>query len=113
MEEMSVMMACWKRNDFNQQRCSQELSDFHNCVIAAQVSEKSHSVIVNEMGLLLFFCHCDHLVFSEPALAVAAVAWSSVTCTSRIIVWQNFILYIYSLLVLLVLVYSRTLFLGN
>ena len=55
VEEMSVMMACWKRNDFNQQRCSQELSDFHNCVIAAQVSEKSHSVIVNEMGLLLFF----------------------------------------------------------
>ena len=55
MEEMSVMMACWKRNDFNQQRCSQELSDFHNCVIAAQVSEKSHSVIVSEMGLLLFF----------------------------------------------------------
>lgn len=41
---MSVMMACWKRNDFNQQRCSQELTAFHKCVIAAQVSEKIHPI---------------------------------------------------------------------
>ena len=46
-------------------------------------------------GIVVVFCHCDHLVFSEPALAVAAVAWSSVTYTRRIIVWQNFIVYIY------------------
>ncbi|KAL8587807.1 hypothetical protein ACOMHN_021025 [Nucella lapillus] len=39
VEEMSVMMACWKRNDFNQQRCSQELSAFHKCVIAAEAAQ--------------------------------------------------------------------------
>lgn len=32
------MMACWKQNDFNQQRCSQELAAFHKCVVEAQVS---------------------------------------------------------------------------
>lgn len=41
VEEMSVMMACWKRNDFNQQRCSQELSAFHKCAVAAQAAEKA------------------------------------------------------------------------
>lgn len=40
VEEMSVMMACWKRNDFNQQRCSQELANFNKCAVAAKAAEK-------------------------------------------------------------------------
>ncbi|KAK7111716.1 small ribosomal subunit protein mS37-like [Littorina saxatilis] len=41
VEEMSVLMACWKRNDFNQQRCSPELATFQKCAVAAQAAEKA------------------------------------------------------------------------
>lgn len=41
VEEMSIMMACWKRNDFNQQRCSNELRSFHKCVVEAQAAERA------------------------------------------------------------------------
>ncbi|KAK7506566.1 hypothetical protein BaRGS_00002041, partial [Batillaria attramentaria] len=48
VEEMSVMMACWKRNDFNQQRCSSELRSFHKCVMEAQAAERAARIAAKE-----------------------------------------------------------------
>ncbi|XP_076458096.1 small ribosomal subunit protein mS37-like isoform X2 [Babylonia areolata] len=41
VEEMSVMMACWKRNDFNQQKCSQELASFYKCAATAEAGQRA------------------------------------------------------------------------
>lgn len=37
VEEMSLMLACWKRNDFKQELCSKELMVFEKCVAEAKV----------------------------------------------------------------------------
>ncbi|XP_072534422.1 small ribosomal subunit protein mS37 [Salminus brasiliensis] len=34
--EMSVLMACWKRNNFDSTLCSSEVSKFYGCVEKAQ-----------------------------------------------------------------------------
>ncbi|XP_063290060.1 small ribosomal subunit protein mS37 [Pelobates fuscus] len=39
--EMSVMMACWKQNTFNDVPCSQEIGAFFNCVKKAEANRKS------------------------------------------------------------------------
>ncbi|NWX41055.1 CHCH1 protein, partial [Steatornis caripensis] len=34
--EMSVMMACWKQNDFNDAACANEIQMFYDCVAKAE-----------------------------------------------------------------------------
>ncbi|NWW86242.1 CHCH1 protein, partial [Rhynochetos jubatus] len=34
--EMSVMMACWKQNDFNDTACAEEIRMFYDCVARAE-----------------------------------------------------------------------------
>ncbi|KAM9380107.1 small ribosomal subunit protein mS37 isoform 2-T2 [Phaethornis superciliosus] len=34
--EMSVMMACWKQNDFNDAACTEEIRMFYDCVAKAE-----------------------------------------------------------------------------
>ncbi|KAK2523562.1 Chchd1 [Columba guinea] len=39
--EMSVMMACWKQNDFNDAACAEEIRVFYDCVAKAEVIKAS------------------------------------------------------------------------
>ncbi|KAM6265870.1 small ribosomal subunit protein mS37 [Porphyrio hochstetteri] len=41
--EMSVMMACWKRNDFNDTACAEEIRMFYDCVAKAEKEHKNQS----------------------------------------------------------------------
>ncbi|XP_054456538.1 coiled-coil-helix-coiled-coil-helix domain-containing protein 1 [Anoplopoma fimbria] len=41
--EMSVMMACWKQNNFVDGLCSNEMNSFYSCVEKAQAAMKSKS----------------------------------------------------------------------
>ncbi|XP_005048673.1 PREDICTED: coiled-coil-helix-coiled-coil-helix domain-containing protein 1, partial [Ficedula albicollis] len=41
--EMSVMMACWKQNDFNDAPCAEEIRMFYDCVTKAEKQRKSQS----------------------------------------------------------------------
>ncbi|NWV02491.1 CHCH1 protein, partial [Ptilonorhynchus violaceus] len=34
--EMSVMMACWKQNDFSDTACAEEIRMFYDCVAKAE-----------------------------------------------------------------------------
>ncbi|XP_021254561.1 coiled-coil-helix-coiled-coil-helix domain-containing protein 1 [Numida meleagris] len=36
LTEMSVMMACWKQNDFNDKACAEEIRTFYDCVAKAE-----------------------------------------------------------------------------
>ncbi|XP_077437798.1 small ribosomal subunit protein mS37 [Vanacampus margaritifer] len=38
--ELSVMMACWKQNNFVESLCSNQMGDFYSCVEKAQASRK-------------------------------------------------------------------------
>ncbi|NXL91462.1 CHCH1 protein, partial [Alectura lathami] len=37
--EMSVMMACWKQNDFSDKACAEEIRMFYDCVARAEVTK--------------------------------------------------------------------------
>nr|XP_046258547.1 coiled-coil-helix-coiled-coil-helix domain-containing protein 1 [Scatophagus argus] len=41
--EMSVLMACWKQNNFVDGLCSNEISSFYTCVEKAQAAVKKNS----------------------------------------------------------------------
>uniref|UniRef100_A0A8D0FR95 Coiled-coil-helix-coiled-coil-helix domain containing 1 n=1 Tax=Strix occidentalis caurina TaxID=311401 RepID=A0A8D0FR95_STROC len=41
--EMSVMMACWKQNDFNDTACAEEIRMFHDCVAKAEKERKNQN----------------------------------------------------------------------
>ncbi|NXF96621.1 CHCH1 protein, partial [Eubucco bourcierii] len=41
--EMSVMMACWKRNDFNDTACAEEIRMFYDCVAKAEKDRKNQN----------------------------------------------------------------------
>ncbi|NWV81755.1 CHCH1 protein, partial [Dasyornis broadbenti] len=41
--EMSVMMACWKRNDFNDTACAEEIRMFYDCVAKAEKERKNQN----------------------------------------------------------------------
>uniref|UniRef100_A0A8C7YF84 Coiled-coil-helix-coiled-coil-helix domain containing 1 n=1 Tax=Oryzias sinensis TaxID=183150 RepID=A0A8C7YF84_9TELE len=41
--EMSVLMACWKQNNFADALCSTEISSFYTCVSKAQAAMKNQS----------------------------------------------------------------------
>ncbi|XP_056616955.1 coiled-coil-helix-coiled-coil-helix domain-containing protein 1 [Triplophysa dalaica] len=39
--EMSLVMACWKQNDFNNTVCSKEVTAFYTCVEKTQAQNKA------------------------------------------------------------------------
>ncbi|KAM4667803.1 small ribosomal subunit protein mS37 [Amazona ochrocephala] len=39
--EMSVMMACWKQNEFNDTACAEEIRMFYDCVEKAEKERKN------------------------------------------------------------------------
>ncbi|NXO75366.1 CHCH1 protein, partial [Sitta europaea] len=41
--EMSVMMACWKQNDFNDTPCAKEIKMFYDCVAKAENERKNQN----------------------------------------------------------------------
>ncbi|GAA6228416.1 coiled-coil-helix-coiled-coil-helix domain-containing protein 1 [Lates japonicus] len=41
--EMSVLMACWKQNNFVDSLCSNEMNTFYSCVKKAQAAMKNKS----------------------------------------------------------------------
>ncbi|KAI4886227.1 hypothetical protein NFI96_023511 [Prochilodus magdalenae] len=51
--EMSVLMACWKQNDFNNMVCSNEVSAFYRCIEKAQAErEKAKTQTLVQGGRL-------------------------------------------------------------
>ncbi|XP_032047608.1 coiled-coil-helix-coiled-coil-helix domain-containing protein 1 [Aythya fuligula] len=40
--EMSVMMACWKQNDFNDTACAKEIQMFYDCVARAEKERREN-----------------------------------------------------------------------
>ncbi|XP_038593681.1 coiled-coil-helix-coiled-coil-helix domain-containing protein 1 [Micropterus salmoides] len=48
--EMSVMMACWKQNNFVDGLCSNEMNAFYTCVAKAQAAMKNKSEQTNIQG---------------------------------------------------------------
>ncbi|XP_006887593.1 PREDICTED: coiled-coil-helix-coiled-coil-helix domain-containing protein 1 [Elephantulus edwardii] len=41
--EMSIMMACWKQNEFRDEACRKEIRDFFECVSRAEAARKMMS----------------------------------------------------------------------
>ncbi|XP_062436185.1 small ribosomal subunit protein mS37 [Rhea pennata] len=52
--EMSVMMACWKQNDFSNSACAEEIRTFYDCVAKAEKErrEKTKEDILEPRGNL-------------------------------------------------------------
>ncbi|XP_069578701.1 small ribosomal subunit protein mS37 [Brachyistius frenatus] len=48
--EMSVLMACWKQNNFMDNMCSNQISSFYTCVAKAQAAVKNKSEQSNIQG---------------------------------------------------------------
>ncbi|XP_076600098.1 small ribosomal subunit protein mS37 [Chaetodon auriga] len=48
--EMSVLMACWKQNNFVDSLCSNEMKAFYTCVEKAQAAMKNKSEQINIQG---------------------------------------------------------------
>ncbi|XP_061600912.1 coiled-coil-helix-coiled-coil-helix domain-containing protein 1 [Cololabis saira] len=48
--EMSVLMACWKQNNFVDGLCSTEISGFYTCVKEAQAATKARSAQSSVQG---------------------------------------------------------------
>ncbi|XP_072292895.1 small ribosomal subunit protein mS37 [Eucyclogobius newberryi] len=42
--EMSLMMACWKQNNFVEDLCSSEMQNFYSCVREAQAAMRNEAV---------------------------------------------------------------------
>ncbi|XP_006835962.1 PREDICTED: coiled-coil-helix-coiled-coil-helix domain-containing protein 1 [Chrysochloris asiatica] len=42
--EMSVMMACWKQNEFRDEACGKEIKDFFDCASRAEAARKMRSI---------------------------------------------------------------------
>ncbi|XP_037660695.1 coiled-coil-helix-coiled-coil-helix domain-containing protein 1 [Choloepus didactylus] len=41
--EMSVMMACWKQNEFRDEACKKEIQDFFDCASKAEAARKTRT----------------------------------------------------------------------
>ncbi|XP_078055508.1 small ribosomal subunit protein mS37 [Mustelus asterias] len=41
--EMSVMMACWKQNEFSEAACAQEIQAFYTCTAKAEAERKARA----------------------------------------------------------------------
>uniref|UniRef100_UPI00398F30A6 small ribosomal subunit protein mS37 n=1 Tax=Pristiophorus japonicus TaxID=55135 RepID=UPI00398F30A6 len=39
--EMSVMMACWKQNDFSESACAKQIQAFYTCTAKAEAERKA------------------------------------------------------------------------
>ncbi|XP_007520392.2 small ribosomal subunit protein mS37 [Erinaceus europaeus] len=52
--EMSLMMACWKQNEFHDEACGKEIKNFFDCASKAEASRKMKSTqeIMGELGSL-------------------------------------------------------------
>uniref|UniRef100_A0A4W5L0V3 Coiled-coil-helix-coiled-coil-helix domain containing 1 n=1 Tax=Hucho hucho TaxID=62062 RepID=A0A4W5L0V3_9TELE len=52
--EMSMMMACWKQNNFVDTLCSNEMQSFYKCVEKAQIAvkDKSEQQTIGQSGRL-------------------------------------------------------------
>uniref|UniRef100_A0A8C4J5E7 Coiled-coil-helix-coiled-coil-helix domain containing 1 n=1 Tax=Dromaius novaehollandiae TaxID=8790 RepID=A0A8C4J5E7_DRONO len=52
--EMSVMMACWKQNDFSNAACAEEIRTFYDCVAKAEKErrEKAEDETLEPRGKL-------------------------------------------------------------
>uniref|UniRef100_A0A8C9F1R9 Coiled-coil-helix-coiled-coil-helix domain containing 1 n=1 Tax=Pavo cristatus TaxID=9049 RepID=A0A8C9F1R9_PAVCR len=50
LTEMSVMMACWKQNDFNDKACAEEIRTFYDCVARAERKEKKDEYTLSLKG---------------------------------------------------------------
>ncbi|XP_012683014.2 coiled-coil-helix-coiled-coil-helix domain-containing protein 1 [Clupea harengus] len=48
--EMSLLMACWKKSEFNNTVCSSEITVFYKCVEKAQVEAKSKTAQQSSQG---------------------------------------------------------------
>lgn len=46
--EMSLMMACWKQNNFVEDLCSSEVQAFYSCVQSAQAALKNKSAVAGQ-----------------------------------------------------------------
>ncbi|KAL5018220.1 hypothetical protein ScPMuIL_003942 [Solemya velum] len=44
LQELTVMMSCWKDNDFVHSKCSKQIQDFQNCWTAAEEAAKMAKV---------------------------------------------------------------------
>lgn len=53
--EMSVMMACWKQNNFADGRCSNETKSFYKCVQNSQVC--SHKEVCTHKKYIIAFIY--------------------------------------------------------
>ncbi|XP_076980493.1 small ribosomal subunit protein mS37 [Tamandua tetradactyla] len=42
--EMSVMMACWKQNEFRDEACRKEIQEFFNCASKAEATRKMRPI---------------------------------------------------------------------
>ncbi|XP_003994115.1 coiled-coil-helix-coiled-coil-helix domain-containing protein 1 [Felis catus] len=42
--EMSVMMACWKQNEFRDDACRKEIKEFFDCASRAEAARKMRSI---------------------------------------------------------------------
>lgn len=42
--EMSMMMACWKQNEFRDEACKKEIRDFFDCASRAEAARKMRSI---------------------------------------------------------------------
>nr|XP_032624596.1 coiled-coil-helix-coiled-coil-helix domain-containing protein 1 [Chelonoidis abingdonii] len=52
--EMSLLMACWKQNEFNDAACAKEIQTFYDCVAKADVERKERlkQESLGQMGTL-------------------------------------------------------------
>ncbi|KAB1270714.1 Coiled-coil-helix-coiled-coil-helix domain-containing protein 1 [Camelus dromedarius] len=67
--EMSVMMACWKQNEFRDEACRKEIQDFFDCASRAEVIESSWGILLGgEWGHTLPLPH-------TPLVEYRALAW--------------------------------------
>ncbi|XP_061820985.1 small ribosomal subunit protein mS37 [Nerophis lumbriciformis] len=64
--ELSVMMACWKKNTFVDQLCSNEMSDFYTCVKRNQAAKKNAPEQTNVPGGRLQPKHVNTLLKRYP-----------------------------------------------
>ncbi|XP_040905047.1 coiled-coil-helix-coiled-coil-helix domain-containing protein 1 [Toxotes jaculatrix] len=48
--EMSILMACWKQNNFVDGLCSSEINSFYTCVEAARAAMKNKSEQTSSQG---------------------------------------------------------------
>ncbi|XP_067876409.1 coiled-coil-helix-coiled-coil-helix domain-containing protein 1 [Heterodontus francisci] len=52
--EMSVMMACWKQNEFSERACAKEIQAFYACTAKAEAERKARASLdsVGQTGTL-------------------------------------------------------------